>query len=105
MAQDTHIYGEVKNKNDGVKIQGKVKHMSLTRFSSRAFFVVVACAVAMLAAYSTAQQPESAPLDKLGTVDFPTSGSAQAQAHFLRGVAALHSFWYEVALEEFDESK
>ena len=37
----------------------------------------------------------------LGTVNFPTSGSPQAQAHFLRGVAALHSFWYPVALEEF----
>jgi hypothetical protein len=60
--------------------------------------------MAMLAASSTAQQPESAQLDKLGTVDFPTSGSAQAQAHFLRGVAALHSFWYKVALEEFRES-
>src|SRR5262245_29335187 len=80
MAHDTHIYGEVKNKNDGVKIQGMVKHISLTRFSSRASFVVVACAVVMLAAYSTpiqvaAQQPESTQLDKLGTVDFPTSGS------------------------------
>jgi hypothetical protein len=37
----------------------------------------------------------------LGTINFPTSGSPQAQAHFLRGVAALHSFWYPVALEEF----
>jgi tetratricopeptide (TPR) repeat protein len=37
----------------------------------------------------------------LGTVDFPTSGSPQAQAHFLRGVAALHAFWYPVALDEF----
>lgn len=37
----------------------------------------------------------------LGTVHFPTSCSPQAQAHFLRGVAALHSFWYPVALEEF----
>ena len=81
-----------------------MKLLSVTRFSSRAFLVVVTCAVAMLATYSTAQQPESAPLGKLGTVDFPTSGSAQAQAHFLRGVAALHSFWYEVALEEFRES-
>ena len=27
----------------------------------------------------------------LGQVDFPTSGSQKAQAHFLRGVAALHS--------------
>lgn len=37
----------------------------------------------------------------LGTVRFPTSGSPAAQAHFLRGVAALHSFWYPVALREF----
>ena len=40
----------------------------------------------------------------LGQVDFPTSGSEKAQAHFLRGVAALHSFWYEEALDEFRES-
>src|SRR5262245_59531693 len=85
-------------------LEDKMKLLSLTRFSSRAFFVVVACAMAMLAASSTAQQPASAQLDTLGTVDFPTSGSAQAQAHFLRAVAALHSFWYEVALEEFRES-
>ncbi|GKS56994.1 hypothetical protein YTPLAS18_05210 [Nitrospira sp.] len=45
---------------------------------------------------------ESAKLGKLGTVHFPTSArSRDAQAHFLRGVAALHSFWYPVALEEF----
>jgi hypothetical protein len=37
----------------------------------------------------------------LGTVRFPTSGSPPAQAHFLRGVAALHSFWYPIALDEF----
>jgi len=41
---------------------------------------------------------------KLGQVEFPTSGSAKAQAHFLRGLAALHSFWYEEALEAFRES-
>ena len=40
----------------------------------------------------------------LGRVEFPTSGSAQAQTHFLRGLAALHSFWYEEALEAFRES-
>src|SRR5688572_5827039 len=41
---------------------------------------------------------------ELGKVEFPTSGSPQAQAHFLRGLAALHSFWYEEALEAFRES-
>jgi hypothetical protein len=38
---------------------------------------------------------------RLGTVEFPTSGSPEAQPHFLYGVAALHSFWYEEALEAF----
>ena len=38
---------------------------------------------------------------ELGKVDFPTSGSAAAQAHFLRGVAALHSFWYDEAADAF----
>ena len=41
---------------------------------------------------------------QLGKVEFQTSGSAQAHAHFLRGLAALHSFWYTEALEAFKES-
>src|ERR687896_585892 len=54
--------------------------------------------MAMLAAETYGQ------LSRLGTVEFPTSGPAKAQAHFLRGVAALHSFWYPVALDEFRAS-
>jgi len=46
----------------------------------------------------------NAQTSQLGKVEFPTSGSPQAQAHFLRGLAALHSFWYEEALEAFRES-
>lgn len=52
---------------------------------------------------TTAHQttPASNP-PKLSKVDFPTSArSEEAQAHFLRGVAALHSFWYPVARDEF----
>jgi tetratricopeptide (TPR) repeat protein len=41
---------------------------------------------------------------QLGKVEFSTSGSEPAQAHFLRGLAALHSFWFEEALEAFRES-
>jgi tetratricopeptide (TPR) repeat protein len=52
-----------------------------------------------LAISASAQTSQSG--SKLGTIDFPTSGSQQAQEHFLRGVAALHSFWYEEALEAF----
>ncbi|HSO74569.1 MAG TPA: hypothetical protein VLU47_07015 [Blastocatellia bacterium] len=58
--------------------------------------IVLVLSVLSLAA--NAQQTQ------LGKVDFPTSGSAGAQAHFVRGVAALHSFWFEEALEAFRES-
>src|SRR5688572_17615369 len=38
----------------------------------------------------------------LGSVAFPTSATnADAQAQFERGVAALHSFWYEEAASSF----
>ena len=37
----------------------------------------------------------------LGTVSFPTSGPVDAQADFLRGLAWLHSFGYEDAIEAF----
>lgn len=47
-------------------------------------------------------QPAS--LGRLGSIDFPASGSAEAQPHFLRGVAALHSFWYEEAIDAFQRA-
>ena len=50
--------------------------------------------------FMSAQAQES----RLGRVEFSTSGSEKAQAHFLRGLAALHSFWYEEALEAFREA-
>lgn len=37
----------------------------------------------------------------LGRVDFPTTASPAAQEHFLRGLAALHSFWYDEAADAF----
>ncbi|HYP25354.1 MAG TPA: tetratricopeptide repeat protein [Blastocatellia bacterium] len=54
--------------------------------------------IALLPSYSLAQK------SKLGRVDFPTSGSGKAAPHFLRGLAALHSFWYEEALDAFREA-
>src|SRR5688572_30947247 len=54
--------------------------------------------ICVLAISVTAQESQ------LGRVEFPTSGSPQAQAHFLRGLAALHSFWYEEAAEAFREA-
>jgi hypothetical protein len=82
--------------------------MSCMRSSYRARLFLFAFVMAMSIAYINTRQAnsnESDRLGKLGKVDFPTSCSNhQAQAHFLRGVAALHSFWYPVALEEFRAS-
>jgi tetratricopeptide repeat protein len=60
--------------------------------------LLLAVLIATLATSVSAQNSQ------LGKVEFPTSGSEKAQAHFLRGLAALHSFWYEEALEAFRES-
>src|SRR5678810_1135026 len=38
---------------------------------------------------------------QLGTVRFPVSCAETAQKPFARGVALLHSFWYEEAEKEF----
>ncbi len=40
---------------------------------------------------------------QLGTVNFPVSCSPEVLKHFERGVALLHSFWYEEAEKEFLE--
>jgi tetratricopeptide (TPR) repeat protein len=41
----------------------------------------------------------------LGAIDFPTSGSAAAQPHFVRGVLLLHSFEYDDAREAFQAAQ
>src|SRR5438445_10152244 len=41
--------------------------------------------------------------EKLGTVSFPTSCSASVQKPFERGVALLHSFWYDGADKQFKQ--
>ena len=40
--------------------------------------------------------------EEIGSVHFATSCSPSAQAIFDRGVAKLHSFWFETASEEFE---
>ncbi|HSR49966.1 MAG TPA: hypothetical protein VLV83_04010 [Acidobacteriota bacterium] len=41
----------------------------------------------------------------LGNIDFPTSGSPEAQKHFIRGVLWLHSFEYPEAREAFQKAQ
>jgi tetratricopeptide (TPR) repeat protein len=71
--------------------------MSLPRILISGFIVFLALASVSVSANSSTQT-------KLGKIDFPTSGFGVAQQHFLRGVAALHSFWYEEALNAFRQS-
>ena len=46
-----------------------------------------------------------APAQKLGRLEFPTSGAGEAQRHFETGVLYLHSFEYPSALSQFREAQ
>ena len=61
-------------------------------------FAAVAAVLALTAVPSRAASD-------LGKLDFPTSAGPEAQAHFLRGVAALHNFWYDEAADEFSAAQ
>ncbi|HEX8000732.1 MAG TPA: hypothetical protein VF528_20290 [Pyrinomonadaceae bacterium] len=78
------------------------REKAMTRLRAAAKFFLLPCVLFCLSVAANAQQSRSS--GALGEIDFPTSGSRAAQSHFLRGVAALHSFWYEEALEAFREA-
>lgn len=67
--------------------------------------------IVISATYSAnAQQNEqisnaSSALVDLGEISFPTSGPAESQKHFIRGVLLLHSFEYARAQKEFAEAR
>jgi tetratricopeptide (TPR) repeat protein len=67
---------------------------------TRLRFVAFA-ALALVPALSFGRESES----NLGSIDFPNSGQPAAQEEFLRGVKALHSFWYEEATEAFQKAQ
>lgn len=59
-----------------------------------------AFALAIFAGTLMAQAPR-----QLGHIDFPTSGSAEVQSHFIQGVLLLHSFEYDDSREEFQAAR
>ena len=62
--------------------------------------------VAAFAAFVLAlAAPAHAQFDNVGSIDFPTSATGEAQQHFLRGVATLHSFGWNQAIEEFQAAQ
>src|ERR1019366_4930556 len=48
-------------------------------------------------------QAQAVASEKLGTVNFPISCAASQQKAFERGVALLHSFWYDKAEQQFKD--
>ncbi len=54
-----------------------------------------------LSAAVVTAQTATTDADQLGQVHFPTSCSAEAQVHFDRAVALLHSFWFSEAIKAF----
>ena len=60
---------------------------------------------AALIALTSCSSTTSAQANRLGTIDFPTSGSAAAQPHFIRGVLFMHSFEYDSAAAEFRKAQ
>ena len=60
------------------------------------------CRLLLCAAIAvTLVTPASAQLENVGNISFPTSAKPDAQRHFLRGVAILHSFGWKQAIAEF----
>ena len=66
--------------------------------------VVVLVVALTLPASVALSQVTGAATEQLGKVNFQTSCTPAAQGHFLRGVAMLHSFWFDAAIKEFTEA-
>jgi len=68
-----------------------------------ALFVTVVGLFAFGAWADEGHHHEDLTTDQLGTVHFPVSCATAVQKPFERGVALLHSFWYEEAKKEFEQ--
>ena len=67
---------------------------------NRLALMVVAC-VLLTSSIAARAHEDQVPGGKLGIVVFPTSCAPAVQPLFERGVAMLHSFWYNLAEETF----
>ncbi len=65
---------------------------------NRSFAFVIAL-LALVAA------PVHGQFASVGSITFPTSATGEAQQHFLRGVAILHSFGWNEAIEQFQAAQ
>ena len=77
--------------------------MSIRTFFGGAPFLAVLIGSLTALGTETSVVPEPGDLRRAGTVDFPVSCASAAQAEFIRGVALLHSFFYEEARRIFTD--
>lgn len=72
--------------------------------TARTFFGRCICLVLLAGGFpALAAEREPGDLRAAGKIDFPISASPEAQAEFVRGVALLHSFFYEEARRIFTD--
>ncbi len=69
-----------------------------------ALLLAVGSLFGVLALADESHHHEDLTAEQLGTVHFPVSCTASSQKAFERGVALLHSFWYEEAEKEFAQT-
>ncbi|HEV2843027.1 MAG TPA: hypothetical protein VGW39_17035 [Chthoniobacterales bacterium] len=77
--------------------------MSIRTFLGGALFLFVLIGGLTAIAAESSVAPEPGDLRAAGTVDFPVSCAPAVQAEFTRGVALLHSFFYEEARRIFTD--
>src|SRR6266704_3320903 len=77
--------------------------MSMRTFLGSAPFLAVLIGGLTPLGAETSVVPEPGDLRTAGTVDFPVSCAPAARAEFIRGVALLHSFFYEEARRIFTD--
>jgi tetratricopeptide (TPR) repeat protein len=77
--------------------------MSIRTFLRDAAFLMVVVGGLTDAGAATPVAPEPGDLRTAGAVDFPVSCAPAVRAEFVRGVALLHSFFYEEARRIFTE--
>ena len=70
-----------------------------SRGQLRARLLAAVCSLGLVALVAAQEVPDDTLL--LGRVEFPATGSVEAQREFITGVLALHSFWYEEARDRF----
>ena len=75
--------------------------MNIRTFFCRAIFLTVLTGIPGVFGSESSRAPEPGDLRAAGKVDFPVSCTPAAQAEFARGVALLHSFFYEEARRIF----